>query len=90
MLTPIHSQEVAEQFSSASFTSSTLQSQLEEQEKGSDAHNKRIAALESDIADIEKLKLTEKLTELEKNEMDIQLKMQNLESADVFIQEAHR
>merc|ERR1712226_1403757 len=86
----VWAQEVAEQFSSASFTSSTLQSQLEEQEKGSDAYNKRIAALESDIADIEKLKLTEKLTELEKNEVDIQLKMQNLESADVFIQEAHR
>merc|ERR1712128_129833 len=35
-------------------------------------------------------KLNERLTELETSEIDVQLKLQNLESADVFLQEAHR
>ena len=36
------------------------------------------------------MKLTTRLTEIENNEVDVQMKLQNLESADVFLQEAHR
>merc|ERR1711913_158948 len=35
-------------------------------------------------------KLNERVKELENSEIEIQLKLQNLESADVFLQEAHR
>ena len=61
-----------------------------EEETQNEAHGKRITALENNLAQIDDLKLTTRLTEIENNEVDVQMKLQNLESADVFLQEAHR
>ena len=67
-----------------------MHTRLEEEETQNEAHGKRITALENNHAQIEDLKLTTRLTEIENNEVDVQMKLQNLESADVFLQEAHR
>ena len=83
-------QEVEENFSAIHLTTSALHTRLEEEETQNEAHGKRITALENNLAQIDDMKLTTRLTEIENNEVDVQMKLQNLESADVFLQEAHR
>jgi chromosome segregation ATPase len=80
-----NAQMIAEQLSSHTAISASLQSRLDKVE----THDNRITALEN-ISATDTAKLTEKITELENNEVETQLKLQNLESADVFLQEAHR
>merc|ERR1711936_553701 len=84
------SKEVEESFSAIQLTTSALHTRLEEEESQNEAHGKRITALENNLAQIDDMKLTTRLTEIENNEVDVQMKLQNLESADVFLQEAHR
>ena len=83
-------QEVEENFATINLSTSALQTRLEEEETQTEAHRKRITALENNLTQIDDLKLTTRLTEIENNEVDVQMKLQNLESADVFLQEAHR
>ena len=83
-------QEVQENFTTINLSTSALQNRLEEEETQTEAHRKRITALENNLTQIDDLKLTTRLTEIENNEVDVQMKLQNLESADVFLQEAHR
>ena len=83
-------QEIEENFAAINLTTSALHTRLEEEETQNETHGKRITALENNLAQIDDLKLTTRLTEIENNEVDVQMKLQNLESADVFLQEAHR
>ena len=83
-------QAIEENFAAINLTTSALHTRLEEEETQNETHGKRITALENNLAQIDDLKLTTRLTEIENNEVDVQMKLQNLESADVFLQEAHR
>ena len=89
-MTHVSFQDVEENFAAISLTASSLHTRLEEEESKNEFDGKRITLLENKLAQIDNLKLTTRLTEIENNEVDVQMKMQNLESADVFLQEAHR
>ena len=97
-------QVVSDRVSSILKSTSSLKDQLEVQKQTTETHHKRITDIETNVTDMEtnitnmetnitnmdSPKLTKKIEELEKNDVEVQMKLQNLESADVFIQEAHR
>ena len=97
-------QVVLDRVSSILKSTSSLKDQLEVQKQTTETHHKRITDIETNVTDMEtnitnmgtnitnmdSPKLTKKIDELEKNDVEVQMKLQNLESADVFIQEAHR
>ena len=97
-------QVLSDRVSSILNTTSSLQDQLEVEKRTTETHHKRLTDIETNIIDMEtnitdmetnitnmdSPKLTKKIDELEKNDVEVQMKLQNLESADIFIQEAHR
>ena len=67
-----------------------LQARFEKQETKLDGYHTRITTLENNIGDTDTKELTKKIEKIENNDGEVLMKLQNLESADVFLQEAHR